>query len=215
MNKKTTQLNIRIIDGSRPDPDLIRFAAEILRRKGIVVAPTETRYGLLGSIDDEEVLSKLFSIKKRGIGLPTAIFVRVNSYIKKFGHENEISRALAMRFLPGPLTIVLRAKVSYPAPIVVDGKIGFRVSSSPVISGIMEKLDFCVTATSANISGDNSSTINDISSQLGIPVDLYLDAGPLAGKSSTVVDCSEDKYRILREGAISGSDISESLAGIS
>jgi L-threonylcarbamoyladenylate synthase len=206
---------VRGINHSRPDPDLIKSAAEILRNKGIVVAPTETRYGLLASIDSNDALQRLFNLKRRQATLPTAIFVGHRTEIKKFGVENDVSKKLAEEFLPGPMTIVLKAAVSYSAPIVSNGKIGIRISSSAVIAGILEHIDFGLTATSANLSGgDEKATISEIVNLFGSGVDLYLDAGSLTGKPSTVVDCSGDKYMILRIGAICESDIFRCLVGI-
>lgn len=205
---------IRGINYSRPNPDLIGSAAEILRNNGIVVAPTETRYGLLASIDSNEALQRLFNLKRRQASLPTAIFVGHRHEIKKYGVENDASRRLAREFLPGPMTIVLKTAVSYSEPIVANGKIGIRISSSAVLAGILERIDFGLTATSANLSGgDEQETIAEISNLFGAGVDLYLDAGPLTGKPSTVVDCSGYNYNILRIGAICESDISRCLVG--
>ena len=205
---------VRGINHSRPDPDLIRSAAEVLRNEGIVAAPTETRYGLLASIDSNDALQRLFNLKRRQATLPTAIFVGQRNKIKKFGVENDVSKKLAEEFLPGPMTIVLKAAVSRPAPIVANGKIGIRISSSAVIAGIMEYINFGLTATSANLSGsDEQATISEIVNLFGSGVDLYLDAGPLTGKPSTVVDCLEDGYNILRVGAICELDISRCLVG--
>ncbi len=204
----STQPSIRVIDHSRPDPALIELAAETLRNRGIIVAPTETKYGLLGSMDDYDTLKRIFDLKKREIILATAIFVPDRDAIKRYAVETEISKELTNAFLPGPITLILRAKAPYGPPIVVDGKIGIRISSSPVISAILKKIEFGLTATSANLSGEcESETVSEISDLFGSRVDLYLDAGPLAGKPSTVIDCCGDEYRIVRKGAIRESEI--------
>jgi tRNA A37 threonylcarbamoyladenosine synthetase subunit TsaC/SUA5/YrdC len=72
----------------------------------------------------------------------------------------------------------------------------------------MERVDYPVTATSANISGEEENeTIEQIADTFGEEIDLYLDAGPLSEMPSTVVDCSSEQPVVLREGAIDPDDI--------
>lgn len=208
-----TSLNIKKINLAQPDKMLLATAAEILTNDGILVAPTETRYGLLGRIDRAETVEEIYRIKKRRLSNPTAVFLRSTEEISDFGYHNGISEKLANYFLPGPLTIVLKAKPDYNPPIAVNGQIGLRISSSRVIAGLLEIIDFNLTATSANISGsDEPETIESVASQLGEAVTLYLDGGPLKGLPSTVIDCSHMGYKILREGAIGANEIKQGLA---
>ena len=171
-----TSLNIKKINLAQPDKMLLETAAEILTNDGILVAPTETKYGLLGRIDRTETVEEIYRIKKRRLSNPTAVFLRSTEEISEFGCHNDISEKLTNCFFPGPLTLVLRAKPDYNPPIAVDGRIGLRISSSPVIAGILEAVDFNLTATSANITGsDEPETIKSVAAQLGEAVDLYLD----------------------------------------
>lgn len=205
-------LNILKISKSRPDNKIIDQAARILDKGGIVVAPTETRYGLLGRIDNPDVLKKLYGLKGRQGRQPSAVFVRDQEEIFEFGCENKLSRTLAQQFLPGPLTLVLKDKSGYPEPIVVGGKIGIRFSSSLVIAKILNKVKFNITATSANISGGKElETIEEIAAVFRSNVDLYLDGGHLDSLPSTVVDCSCDTYKILRSGAFTREEIKKKI----
>jgi L-threonylcarbamoyladenylate synthase len=207
-------LNIRKIDAERPAEELIVLTAEILKNGGIVVAPTETKYGLLGRIDKSETIVKLYDLKKRPATMATAIFVRSHDEIARFGMETKISKKLAADFLPGPLTIVLKNISDYQKPVVVDNKIGIRYSPSPVIKKLLDAIDFFLTATSANLSGgDDLDKVENIAGMFGNDVDLYLDAGRLNAPSSTVVQCINDDYQILREGAIVGDAVTKSLMG--
>jgi len=206
-------LNIRSIDCTRPDFSLIDEAVGVLKRNGVVVAPTETRYGLLAGIGRRQPVERIYRMKKRNMSLPTAIFVRSIRDIFKMGQENNDARRLADNFLPGPMTLILKNKSAYSAPVVVDGKIGFRYSSSPVINTILDKVDFFLTATSANISGARESeTIAEISALFDTAVDLYLDGGPLKELASTVIDCTGDTYKIVRSGAVSEAEIEKGMA---
>jgi len=210
-----TSSNIRRIDPLHPEPEILKEAVQILTEMGIVMAPTETKYGLLARIDKSEMVQKVYDIKKRPYSMPTAIFVRSFDEIQKFGEINITAQKIAEKFLPGPMTLVLKARADYPAPIVIDNKIGLRFSSSEIIRQHQAGPDFNLTATSANISGDDDpENIEEAINKFGKNIDLYLDAGPLNGLASTVVDCSGETYKILREGAISEKDIRKSLEKI-
>ncbi len=180
-----------------------------------MVAPTETRYGLLARADRQAPLERVYRVKKRSLNQATAILVRSREELAILGVLTPAARRLSTAFLPGPLTLVLTARQDWPPPRVVDGKIGLRLSSSPVIEGLLSRLDFPLTATSANISGQaDPDGVEEIVSQFGDLVDLYLDAGPLTGLTSTVVDCSVDPAEILREGAVARKDIESLLSRI-
>jgi L-threonylcarbamoyladenylate synthase len=189
-------------------PDTIRRAAEILRAGGLVVAPTETRYGLLARVDLDAAIEKLFEIKGRSQGTPTAIFVSSLAEMERYATVNSLARELVAEFLPGPLTIVLAATVAWSAPRVVDGRIGFRWSTSPYIREMLRLTDAPLTATSANRSGSpDAETVQEIASEFGDKIDLYIDGGRLTGPVSTVVECIGESCRILRIGAISAHQI--------
>ena len=195
-------------DPVRPVGTSLDQAAEVLARGGLVVAPTETRYGLLARADRQDVLEKLYRVKKRDFGCPIALLIRETGEAGHYGYLNRAAEILAERFFPGPMTLVLASKQDWPPPRVVDGKIGLRCSSAPVIRDLLTRVDMPITATSANISGRaNHNSVEAIAGDFQDQVSLYLDAGQLAGRTSTVVDCSLDNPRILREGAIARDDI--------
>jgi len=204
--------DIRKIDPHRPDRDLVARAGRILLDGGLVVAPTETRYGLLGRIDRTETVDRIFRMKKRPPTMPTSVFVVSREEIGRLGETNRYSEKLADNFLPGPLTLILRDKSGYPPPIVVDGKIGLRLSSSEIIAALLETTRINLTATSANLSGQREpETISGIADSFGTKIDLYLDSGALKSLTSTVVDCSGGECRILRQGAVKAEAIGRSV----
>ncbi len=198
-----TDRNIIAVDYSVPEPHALRRAVEVLKDGGLVVAPTETRYGLLGRADKPEVVRKVYEVKKRPADQATAVFVACVETIRRYAQLNRIAQHLAMLFLPGPLTLILPVLPQLDSPVAHKGKIGIRVSPAPVIQMITEEIAFPLTATSANLSGSPElSSISEISQTLGGRVDLYLDSGVLTGSPSTVIDCTVEPPRILRHGAI-------------
>lgn len=203
---------IIVWDGQEPDPKLVEQVVQILTDESLVVAPTETRYGLLARSDSVTALQKLYEAKGRPGLMPTALFVRDAETMESHAHVNEPARKLIAAFLPGPLTLVLRSRIDWAPPRVLEGKIGFRWSSSKLIDALVKRLPFQVTATSANFSGQpESETVQQVAEQLGQSVDLYIDGGRLTGSISTVVDCSSEQPTILRVGAISPQAVFECI----
>ena len=196
------------IDYSSPPDNVVVKAAGILRTGGLVVAPTETRYGLLARADFAPALGLLYSVKGRPSSLPTAIFAPSEAMLWEYGRRTDMAEALAGQFLPGPLTLILEAVCDLKEPVVHEGKIGLRYSPAPIIERILQEADFPVTATSANISGSGDlETAAEIAEALGEGVEMFLECGRLTSPTSTVVDCTGDSPYIVREGAISADSI--------
>ncbi len=209
-------MGVRIlpVDPANPAPAVIDEAIGILNAGGLLVAPTETRYGLLARADSQMPVERLIHAKRRSPAKPVSIFVAATNRIQSAGRLSPVARRLAERFLPGPLTLVLPAVGQWHPVIVPEHAIGVRVSSSPLVAGIMSRVAYPVTATSANISGDEENErIEQIVDSFGSDVDLYLDGGPLTGLPSTVVDCTVDPPRVLREGAIDPEAIERTARG--
>ena len=196
------------IDPKSPDGVLIDRVAGLLRSGAVIVAPTETRYGLLVRADSQQALDLMYRLKDRPVSMPTAIFIGSIEEIARYAESNAVAEQVATAFLPGPLTLILRARIPANVPVVVAGKIGLRLSSSPVIANLVDSCDFPLSATSANRSGAvESATIRDIAATFPEGVDLFLDAGNLESPPSTVVDCSDGGVRVVREAAISREQI--------
>ena len=207
-----TDQSVIAVNFAAPDPETINRAVNVLRAGGLVVAPTETRYSLLGRADKAEVVEKVYRAKKRPLSQPIAIFVGSLEMVTHYAELNPLAQFLAKLFLPGPLTLVLKGLPEWDSPVILDGKVGIRISTAPVIQEIMERDGFPLTATSANLSGATElSSIDEISHALGAAVDLYLDGGVLDSAPSTVVDCSGDLPKILRKGVVDKKEITAAL----
>jgi len=199
--------NVVKIDQNNPEPSLITKAYRVLSRGGLVVGPTETRYGLLAKVDLPKAVERLFEIKGRSIEKPSAIFVEDISKLKELADVTPSAQLLAGKFLPGPLTLVLRSKRDFGQFFTLNNRTGFRISSSPFIKFLVERTG-ALSATSANLSGHKEpNLISEIQEQLGDKIDLYIDAGKLDNPVSTVVQVVNDGVTMLREGAISSKDI--------
>ena len=187
------------LDPSAPDPDTLDQAAAVLRSGGLVAFPTETVYGL--GAYGADASARLARAKGRDEGKPFQVLVADAKAAQAAGVFNRTACALAERFWPGPLTLVV------PRLDALAGEadtIGLRVPDHAIALGLIERLGGALVATSANRPGALAArTAEAVLAALGQRVELILDGGPVAaGRPSTVVALSGDGLTILREGAI-------------
>lgn len=194
----------------------ISKATEILRSGGVIALPTDTLYGVSANALDSDAASKVFRVKGREERSPLPIFVSDPGDLYEYGRDvPDVAVRLAEAFWPGKLTIVVGK--SDRIPDVVSGgldTVGLRVPDHPAPREIVAQLGAPITATSANVSGKPALTAaEDVLAELGSRLDLVLDGGNLAPSlPSTVIDLTADSPRILREGALSASDIQDAVS---
>ncbi len=196
----------------KPGTVALRKCVKALVEGKAIVYPTETVYGLGVDATSKKAIRKLFEIKARDPNKPVSIaFANVDD-ASKFVEFNESARILAKKFLPGPLTLVLKAKRKIPM-IVRNGAIGIRIPSNKFALSLLRKFGKPITATSANISGFRSVDVaSDVDSRLWKNVEIVIDDSKTEhGKESTVIDVTGKDPKILREGVISEREIAKAL----
>jgi len=192
------------VDPEKPDGEIIRKAAEVLKIGGVVVYPTETLYGLGANVFDVNAVQRVFEIKGRDLKKPSSVAFRNLEQAKKFLEFTPAAENLARKFLPGPLTIILNSKIEFDT-FLGGNKVSVRIPDNQVAQAVLDEIKFPITATSANLSGGKDPIeVKDILEHIGDKVDLILDAGKCKyGKPSTVIDATTDEVTIVREGIIS------------
>ena len=193
-----------------PEPEKIRLATNTLMEDGLVVYPTETVYGLGANAISEKAVKKVFEVKRRDPGEPVSVAVSSLEMAKKIANVTKDAEKIFRWLLPGPLTLVLQAKLGLPK-LLMGGreKIGIRMPNSKVALELVRMAGVPLTSTSANLSGGlEPSTAEEAVRQLGKRVDLILDAGrcPIS-LPSTVLDLTEDPPLILRKGPVSYKEV--------
>jgi len=199
------------VDPDNPDMESIRTAADAIRRGDLVIFPTETVYGLAADALNDAAVRRVFDAKGRDEGHPLPVQV---ASVGQLGLvASEVPRgaaALAERYWPGPLTLVL-PKNDALSQLVTGGRdtVGVRVPDHPVALALLRELDSPIIASSANLSGQASPTNALMAVQtLGDSVSVVLDAGECRiGVASTVIDLSQTPPRILRAGVIGADEI--------
>jgi L-threonylcarbamoyladenylate synthase len=193
----------------------IQKAAQIILQGGLVAFPTETFYGLAGEAGNEAALEKIFRVKGREEGKPLLLLAADKSWLPGLVQEvPPLAERLIDGFWPGPLTLVFKASPQISPLLTANtGKIGIRVSSHSVARALVQAVGRPITGTSANLSGQPStSSAQEVFQSLGKNLEAILDGGRTAGgRGSTVLDISGPSPRIIREGAITGKELAPFL----
>jgi len=184
--------------------DDVAAAADVLRAGGVVLLPTDTLYGVAVATDVPGATERLFSLKGRDRDVPIAVLVAdaVQAWTLVAPPVPEVAAGLAARFWPGALTLVLRREPSWTVDLGGDATtVGLRCPDHELVRALCRSVGPLAT-TSANRHGHPTPpTAQDAAAELGA-VDLVVDGGRLQGMASTVVDCTVEPVRVLREGAI-------------
>lgn len=202
------------VDPVHPEPALIAAAAARLAAGEVMALPTDTVYGLAADLARPDAVARIFQIKERPAEKGLILFVEAPADAAAWlAAVPPALQALAARFWPGPLTVVVAASASLPPEVSTTGTVALRQPDHAVPRALVRALGRPLVTTSANLSGRPSLTLAaDVARELAGRLPLVLDAGPAAGgQPSTVLTLAEDPPRVLRAGPISCSMVREVL----
>jgi L-threonylcarbamoyladenylate synthase len=179
----------------------IAAAVKVLKRSGIIAYPTETTYGLGCDPRNAKAVRRIYAIKGREKKKPLLLVASSTQQVKKVAKIVGKNLTLANRFWPGPLTLVLPAKVG-------KKEVAIRISSSPLVQLLTGAHGFPIVSTSANKSGEEGcrsgrAIVAAFQNQKERP-DLVIDVGSLPKrKASTIARVEEDgEVEVLRHGTV-------------
>jgi L-threonylcarbamoyladenylate synthase len=187
--------------------DTILQAAKILQQGGIVVFPTDTAYGIGCRIDNEDAVKRLFALRKRPESQATPVLVSSPEMAKEYfvSMPEEVEEKLVKRFWPGALTIVLHCQTKKIPRLVRGGgdTLGIRLPNHEIPLGLIAQLGVPLLAPSANFHGEQTPfTFADLNPELIKSVDYVLEGECKNRQASTVINCSVNPWKILRQGAV-------------
>jgi L-threonylcarbamoyladenylate synthase len=186
---------------------------------GIAVFPSDTVYGLACDADAREAIERLYALKRRSPDKPSGVMLfSVELALAALPELRPREAAAIEALMPGEVTLLL----PNPAgrfPLAAGGDpsvLGLRVPALPPTAAALGRVNWPILQSSANFSGaPDARTVEDVPAALRDAVDLVLDAGPLPGTPSTVVDLREfeasGRWTITREGALHASDVAARL----
>ena len=188
--------------------DAIGEAVETIKNGGAIVYPTDTIYGLGVNALNGEAISRLFKIKRRPMEKAVPVIVNSIEMARKIAYIDYRKDEMLGKIWPSPITVILHKKDTVPDILTgTKDTIGIRIPESKLARILISSLGAPITATSANISGEEPNldiqTIIDRFNQVSDKPDLILDAGILPpSEPSTILDLSGQKPKILRIGSV-------------
>lgn len=185
--------------------DELEKTIEVLKNGGIIIIPTDTVYGITCDIENENAIRKIFKLKERNNNKPICVLTSSVEKIKKIAYINEHENKLIKKYMPGALTIILKKKDNVSNILTSNlNTIGVRIPNDKIALKILDKLDFPLAVTSANISGDEAGIkIEDFIDYFNNKVDIIINGGKTNLKvSSTIIKVIDKKINVLREGTI-------------
>jgi L-threonylcarbamoyladenylate synthase len=200
--------------GEHPPARAIDLAVKALSGGDIIGLPTDTVYGLAADPFHTGACDRLFRLKGRPRSVELPVLV---------GNEEQAlalctavpvtARRLMRRYWPGPVTLVLPRRPELEADLGEDdATIGIRCPAHPVPLAICEQMGPIATTSANRHKEAVLTTAKEVSESLGPELVLVLDAGVCDGLPSTVVDCTGEAPKVLREGRLSSQEITAALA---
>jgi len=189
-----------------PNPRDIRKVVDVLRDGGLIIYPTDTVYGLGCDITNSKAVEKVSRIKgvkveKSNFSFICSDFSHLSVYTKPI--PNPIFK-LIKKNLPGPFTFILEASNNVPKYFKGKKKtVGIRIPDNNIIREIVAELGNPILSTSIHDEDEILEYTTDpelIYEKYQDIADVVIDGGPGELIPSTIVDCSEDEIKIVREG---------------
>ena len=177
---------------------------DVINEGGLVIMPTDTIYGIVGDAENDEVIKKVFKLKKREGSKAMLMLVSsvdmLNQYVENI---SVLEEKLIEKFWPGPLTIIFKKK--NVSDLLTGGldTVGIRCPRDERLLKIINELGRPILSTSVNVSGNVQATnVNYIDESITSNVDLVIDEGECNGVASTIVIVENGNVKVLREGEI-------------
>jgi len=187
------------------DPAALAAAAKALGRGGLVLVPTDTVYGLAVRPGDEEAVGRLFQAKDRPVERKIPVLAASIEQVEELGVDfNKPARELAGRYWPGALTLAFSFSELRRRPDWLVGReeVAVRVPDLGFLRRLMTETGVLLV-TSANAHGEATPPdAGDAAASLLEPVDVVVDAGPLAGRPSTLVNVAVSPPVVERPGPL-------------
>lgn len=188
-----------------PQPRLIAKAADIIRKGGLIVYPTDSGYALGCHIGDKKALDRIRQIRKLDKKHNFTLICRDLSELANFARVDNASFRVLRNHTPGPYTFILRASPEVPNRLQHPKRktIGIRVPDHPVALALLEQLGEPLMSTSLIMPGDEYTLVDEdqISKQLGGRVDLIIHAGYTSDVPTSVIDMMDGFPQVVRRGA--------------
>lgn len=186
--------------------------AEILKNDGVISVPTDTVFGVCARIASKDAHDNLVKKKNRPHDKLFPIMCADEDQIKSIAIVNDKAERLIRKFMPGPITLVLPKQPELPEYVNNGGDtIAIRMATSKPVEDLIRKTGSPIFMSSANKSGEPTCTSLDEIEKSCPTLDGMMEGKVSFGKGSTIVDCTSDTIKVLREGPILLEQILEAI----
>lgn len=206
------------INSDIPEISLVKYAADQIRSGEVLGMPTDTFYGLAADPFNLRAVDKVYEIKTRSRHKPLSLLISSVEQAEELAKDlSDEFYALARKFWPGPLTIIVKAGSRLPLKVTANtGNVAIRVPNARIPLAVVTAAAIPITATSANLSGASEcTTAEQVRDQLHGRINVIVDGGTSPRDiASTIIDLTDDgaRWRVIREGAIPAEQISTFFA---
>lgn len=194
------------VDAQNPEAEIIKQAAAVIKKGGLVAFPTDTFYGLGANALDVEAVAAVFRAKQREPGKPLIVLAKDVPMVMELALVVPVEALQLMsKFWPGPLSLIFKARSGLPSNLLGGGTtIAIRIPAHPVALSLLREADGPLTAPSANLEGKPNPLLPlQVLTDLYGRIDLLLDGGPCSSYyPSTLLDVTTSPPTLVREGAV-------------
>ena len=190
----------------------IAAMAEILKNDGVLSVPTDTVYGVCARMDSEKAQENLRDVKHRPLTKAFPVMCADEDQIKEIAYVDDRAEKLIRAFMPGPVTFILMKKEEVPA--YVNGgmeTLAIRMATSDALRELIKAAGSPVFMTSANQSGEPVCTSLDEIEKSCPTLDGMMEGNVSFGEASTIIDCTGNELKILRQGPVTMEQIEKAL----
>lgn len=175
-------------------------AEKFLKNDGVVVLPTDTLYGLVGSAFSKQAVEKIYKIKERDKAKPLIVLISKIKDLEKFGIKGDFLRA----FLPKVSVLVACKNPKFKYIHRGTGEIAFRLISSKNknLFSLLDKIGPIVAPSANKESEKPATTISEAKEYFGSKVDYYINNRKMTGEPSTLIRLKDGKIEVLRQGVV-------------
>ena len=192
------------IHPDNPQVRLIKQAADIVRKGGIIVYPTDSAYAIGCHIGDKKALERIRRIRQLDDKHNFTLVCRDLSELATFARVDNTQYRLLKACTPGPYTFILKATAEVPRRLMHQKRktIGLRVPENPTAQALLEELNEPLMSVTLIMPGDADPLIDpyDIRALLEHDVDLVIDGGYCGLEMTTVIDLADDDPVLVRQG---------------
>jgi L-threonylcarbamoyladenylate synthase len=193
----------RIVVKKVDDLENLSPVPRIIESGGVIAYPTDTIYGLGCNPLSEKAVERIYKIKGRDEKQPLIILLESAAQLGKWCHVIPGKALPLIMQWPAPLTIIFKVKFGLPEFLTRGGNsLAFRVPASNMCRRLVDMCGGSLTSTSVNRSGQKPlENPDEIRKQFGKKINALIEGPSLPIKSSTVIRCSDQKFKVIRSGA--------------